>query len=212
MIFSFVHCQASQGHSGGLWQPPVPSGGLPKEPLHKIPVGPVQPTPLPEGLDLQLWWDMPTFAVDPSGKGVYPEWSFFFVIPHRRGTLETFLKGTCCGKCPSSPSGMFRSLLVPWQIGLPWDQVHIHCPGGLGGTCILPLSALTLQCGGTSHVILLTSGEFQDPTRGTHPGRVPNPPFVLTLRQRSPYLQPFLKPPSFFQCVPHSAESKGSSN
>ena len=75
---------------------------------------------------------------------------------------------------------MFSNLLVPWQIGLPWDQVQVHCPGGLSGTCIPPPSALTLWHGGTSHVALLTGGEFPGPTRGTHPGRVPNPPSVLT--------------------------------
>ena len=104
---------------------------------------------------------------------------------------------------------MFGNLLVPWQIGPPWDQVQVHC---LSRTCILPPSALTLQHGGTSRVILLNGGEFQDPTGGTHPGRVPNPPFILTLGQRSHGLHPFLEPPSFFQHVPHSAESKGSSN
>ena len=155
---------------------------------------------------------MPTFAVDPSGRRVYPEWSFFFVVLHRRGTLGTFSKGTHCGRCPSSPSRMFGSLLVPWWIGLPLDQVHICCPSGLGRTCILPLSTLTWWHGGTSRVILPTGGEFQDPTGGSHPGRVPSPPFFLTFELRSPHLQPFLEPPGFFQCVPHSAESKGLSN
>ena len=79
-------------------------------------------------------------------------------------------------------------------------------------TCILPLSALTLQHGGTSCVIPLTGGEFQDPTRGTHPGRVPNPSFILILGWKSPYLWPFLRPPNFFQHVPHNAESEGLSN
>ena len=73
------------------------------------------------------------------------------------------------------------NLLVPWWIGLPWDQVQVYCLSGLGGTCILPLSALALQHGGTCCVILPTGGEFQDPTRGTHPRRVPNPPLVLIL-------------------------------
>ena len=155
---------------------------------------------------------MPAFAVAPSRRRVYTEWSFFFVALHRRGSPETFLKGTCCGRCPLSPSGMFGSLLVPWQIGLPQDQVYICCPGGLGRTCILPLSALTPQCGGTSHVILPTSGEFQDPTGGIHPGRAPNPPFFPTLEQRSPPPQPFLKPYGFSQCIPCSAESKGLNN
>ena len=64
---------------------------------------------------------------------------------------------------------MFGSLLVPWQIGLPWDQVWVHCLGGLGRTCVLPLSALTLQQGGTFHVAPLTGGDFPDPTGGIHP-------------------------------------------
>ena len=147
--------------------------------------------------DLQLWWDMPAFAVDPSGRRVYPEWSFSFVILHRRGTLGIFLKGIHCGRCPSSPSGMFSSLPVPWQIGPPQDQVHICCPGGLSRTCILPLSSLTLQCGGTSRAILPTGGEFQDPTGGTHPGRAPDPLISLTPKQRSPPPWPSLKPPGF---------------
>ena len=129
---------------------------------------------------------MPAFAVDPSGRRVYPEWLFSFVILCRRVTLGTFLKGICCGRHPSSPSRMFSSLPVPWQIGLPQDQVHIHCPGGLGGTCILPLSALAPQCGGTSHVILLTGGEFLDPTGGTHPGRAPDPLISLTPQTEIP--------------------------
>ena len=81
---------------------------------------------------------MPAFAVDPSGRRVYPEWLFSFVVLHRRGTLGTFLKGIHCGRCPSSPSRMFGSPPVPWQIGLPQDQVHICCIGGLGRTCIPP--------------------------------------------------------------------------
>ena len=155
---------------------------------------------------------MPACAVDLSGRRVYPKWSFFFVILHRRGTLGTFLKGTCCGTCPSSPSQTFSSLLAPWQIGLAQDQVHVCCPSGLGRTCILPLSAFTLQCGGTSHAILPTSGEFQEPTGGTHPGRAPDTLIFPTLEQRSPSPWPFLEPPSFSQCVPHSAYSKGLSN
>ena len=146
------------------------------------------------------------------GGEIYPEWSFFFVALHRRGNPETFLKGTYCGRYPSSPSRTFSSLLVPWQIGPPQDQVHICCPGGLSRTCILPLSALAPWCGGTSCVILPTSGEFQNPTGGTHPGRAPNPPFFPTLKQRSPPPWPFLEPHGFSQCIPHSADSKGSSN
>ena len=140
---------------------------------------------------------MPAFAVNLSGRRVYPKWSFFFVVLHRRGTLGTFLKGTHCGRCPSSPSRMFGSLPLPWQIGLPQDQVHICCPSSLGRTCILPLSALALQHGGTSCAILLTGEEFQDPTGGTHPGRAPDLPIFLTLEQRSPPPQPSLKPPGF---------------
>ena len=75
---------------------------------------------------------------------------------------------------------MFGSLLAPWQIGLPQDQVQVHGLGSLSGTCIPPLSALTLRCGGTFHVTLLTSGEFPDPTRGTHPERALNLPSTLT--------------------------------
>ena len=58
---------------------------------------------------------------------------------------------------------MFSSLLVPWQIGLPWDQVQVHCLGGLSGTCILPLSALALQHGATFCVAPLTGGGSQTP-------------------------------------------------
>ena len=58
---------------------------------------------------------------------------------------------------------MFGNPLVPWQIGLPQVQVWVHCPGILGGTCALPLSALTLWHEGTFHVAPLTSGEFPDP-------------------------------------------------
>ena len=152
---------------------------------------------------------MPAFAVNLSGRRVYPEWSFFFAILHRRGTLGTFLKGTHCGRCPSSPSRTFSNLPAPWQIGPPQDQVHIHYPGSLSGTCIPPLSALTLQHGGTSHAILPTGGEFQDPTRGTHPGRAPDPLVFPTLKQRSPSPQPFLKLPSFSQCIPLVQIQKG---
>ena len=76
---------------------------------------------------------------------------------------------------------MCGTLPIPWQIGLPQDQVHIRCPGGLSGTCILPLSALILWHGGTSHAVLLTSGEFQEPTGGIHQRRVPDPPVSLIL-------------------------------
>ena len=84
---------------------------------------------------------MPTYAANPSGRRVYPEWPFSFAILHRRGALVTFLRGRHCDRCPSSPSGMCNILPLPWQIGLPQDQVHICHPGSLGGTCILPLSA-----------------------------------------------------------------------
>ena len=140
---------------------------------------------------------MPAFAVDLSGRRVYPEWSFFFAVLHRRGTLGTFLKGTHCGRCPSSPSWTFGSLPAPWQIGPPQDQVHICCPSSLGRTCILPPSALALQHGGTSCAILPTSGEFQDPTGGTHPGRGPDPLIFPTPKQRSPPPWPSLEPPGF---------------
>ena len=68
-----AHCQAFLCHFGGLQQSPTPSGGLPKELLHNIPVGPIQPTLPPEGLNLQLWWKVSAFAVKPSGRRVYPE-------------------------------------------------------------------------------------------------------------------------------------------
>ena len=76
---------------------------------------------------------------------------------------------------------MFSNPLVSWQIGPPQVQVQVLCPSGLCRTCIPPLSALTLQCGGTFHVAPLTSGEFPDPTWGTHPGRALSPPYILTL-------------------------------
>ena len=155
---------------------------------------------------------MPAFAVDLSGRRVYPEWPFFSAVLHRRGTLGTFLKGTHCGRCPSSPFGIFSSLSAPWQIGLPLDQVHICCPSGLSGTYVPPPSTLTLWCGGTSHVILPTGGEFQDPTRGTHPGRAPNPLICPTPKQRSPPHQPSLEPPSFSEHSFHIVVPKGSSN
>ena len=137
-----------------------------------------------------------------------------FLLCHspQEGTLGTFLKGIHCGRCPSSPSGMFGSLPVPWQIGLPPNQVHICCPSGLGRTCILPLSTLALQHGGTSLAILLTSGEFQDPTRGTHPGRALDPLISPTPEQRYPPPQPSLEPPGFSQCIPCSVIPKGLSN
>ena len=190
----------------------MPSGGLPKEPLHKIPGGPVQPTLLPEGPDLQLQWEMPTFTVDLSGRRVYPEWSFFSAVLHRRGTLGTFLKGTHCGRCPSSPFWMFGSPPAPWQISLPQDWVHIPCPSGLSRTYVLLPSALTLQCGGTSCVILPTGGEFQDPTGGTHSGRTPNPLVSPTPKQRFPPPWPSLEPPSFSEHSFHIVVPKGSSN
>ena len=74
------------------------------------------------------------------------------------------LKGICCDRCPSSPSGMCNTLRIPWQIGPPQDQVHICCPGGLSGRCILPLSTLVPQHGGTSCAVLPPGGEFKDPT------------------------------------------------
>ena len=73
MIFYFAHCPTYQGHSEGPQQFSTPSGGPPKELLYKIPVGPIQPTLLPKGLDLWWWWDVSTFAVKLSGKRVYPE-------------------------------------------------------------------------------------------------------------------------------------------
>ena len=45
----------------------MPSGGLPKEPLHKIPVSPVQPTLPLEDLDLQFQWEVSANAVDCQG-------------------------------------------------------------------------------------------------------------------------------------------------
>ena len=122
---------------------------------------------------------MPTYAANLSGRRVYPEWSFSFAILHRRGTLGTFSKGIHCARCPSSPSGTCSSLPIPWQIGPPQDQFHICCHSSLGGTCILPLSTLILQCVGTSHAVLVTGGEFQYPTGGIHPRRVPDPPASL---------------------------------
>ena len=128
----------------------------------------------PEGLDLQLWWDMPTYAADLSGRRVYPKWSFSFVVPHRRGTPGTFLRGRHCDRCPSSPSGTCSILPIPWQNAPPQDQVHICHPGSLIGTYILPPSTLIWQHVGTSHAIPLTSGGFQAPTEGIHLGRVPH--------------------------------------
>ena len=75
---------------------------------------------------------------------------------------------------------MFSNPLVPWQIGPPWVQVWVHCPGGLGGTCILPLSTLALWHEGTFHVAPPTGGEFPVLTWGTHPERALSPPSVLT--------------------------------
>ena len=155
---------------------------------------------------------MSAYAADLSGRRVYPEWSFSFAILHRRGTPGTSLKGIHCDRCPSSPSGMCGTLPIPRQIGLPQDQVHIHCPSSLGGTCILPLSALILQCGGTSHAILPTSGEFQDPTRGIHPGRVPDPPASLIPKWRSLFLQLSPEPPGFSAYNFHNIVLRGSSN
>ena len=45
---------------------------------------------------------------------------------------------------------MFSTLLTPWQIDPPWDWVLGCGFGDLGGTYILPLSALILQHEGTS--------------------------------------------------------------
>ena len=128
---------------------------------------------LPEDLDLQLQWGMPAYAANLSGRRVYPEWSFSFVVPHRRGTLVTFLRGRCCDRCPSSPSRMCSTLPIPWQICQLQDQVHICHPSGLSGTYILPPSTLYWQHVGTSHAIPLTGGGFQAPTEGIHPARVP---------------------------------------
>ena len=75
---------------------------------------------------------------------------------------------------------MFDNPLVPWQISLPQVQVRVHCSCGLSRTCILALSALTLQHEGTFHVAPPTGGEFPDPTWGTHPERALSPPSVLT--------------------------------
>ena len=155
---------------------------------------------------------MPTYAANLSGRRVYPEWSFSFAILHRRGTLGTFLKGICCDRCPSSPSGTCSSLPIPWQIGLPQDQVNICCPGGLGRTCILPLSTLIPWHGGTSCAVLLTGGEFQDPTRGIHPRRVPDPPATLIHEWRSLFLWFSPEPPGFSKYGFHSVILRGSSN
>ena len=73
VIFPFAHRQASRGHSEGLQWSSKPSSRLPKEPLHRNPVGPVQPTLLLGGSDPQLWWGMSTSAAESSGKKVYPE-------------------------------------------------------------------------------------------------------------------------------------------
>ena len=137
-----------------------------------------------------------------------------FLLCHspQEGTLGTFVKGTHCGRCPSYPFWTFGSPPAPWQIGLPQDWVHICCPSGLSGTNILPPSALTLQHGGTSHVILPTGGEFQDPTRGTHPGTAPNPLISLSPKQRFPSLWPSLKPLGFSEHSFHIVVPKGLSN
>ena len=72
--------------------------------------------------------------------------------------------------------------------------------------CLLPSSL----CGMEEHrVILQTGGEFQDPTRGTHPGRAPNPLISLTPEQRSPPPQPSLKPPTFSEHSFHIVVPKG---
>ena len=130
--------------------------------------------PLPEGPDLQLQWDMPAYAADLSGRRVYPEWSFSFVVLDRRGTPGTFLKGTHYDRCPSFPSRMCGILPIPWQIGPPQDQVHSHHPSSLSITYILPPSAPIWQHVGTSHATPLTGGGFQAPTGGIHPRKVPH--------------------------------------
>ena len=59
-----------------LWRASAVSNALcgpPKEPHHNIPVGPIQPTLPPEGLNLRLWWKVSAFAVKLSGRRVYPE-------------------------------------------------------------------------------------------------------------------------------------------
>ena len=48
-LMIFFHFLVFWGHQEGFWQFPTPYGGPPKEPLHKIPPDPSQPTHL-------LWW------------------------------------------------------------------------------------------------------------------------------------------------------------
>ena len=127
---------------------------------------------LPEDMDLQLWWDMPAYADNPSGRRVYPEWYFSFVILNRRGVPGIFLRGRHCDKCSSSPSGTCGTLPIPWQISPPQDQVPICHPSSLGGTYVLPPSTLIWWHVGTSHAIPPTSEGFQAPTGGIHPGIV----------------------------------------
>ena len=155
---------------------------------------------------------MPAYTANPSGRRVYPEWSFSFAILHRRGTLGTFLKGKCCDRCPSSPSRTCGTLPIPWQIGLPQDQVHICYPSSLSKTCIPPPSTFIPQHVGTSCAVLLTSWGFQGPTGGIDPRRVPDLPASPIPKQRSLFLQPSPEPPGFSAYGFHNAVLRGSSN
>ena len=72
MTFLYVHCQASQGHLGGLWQSPRLSGGQPAGLPHRIAVGLIQPTLIHGHLDLQLWQGRSASATESVARRVYP--------------------------------------------------------------------------------------------------------------------------------------------
>ena len=131
---------------------------------------------------------------------------------HRKESWGSSSRGIHYGRYLSFPFWMFGTPPAPWQTGLLQVLVQAHCPSGLSGTYVLPPSALALWCEGTFHATRLTSGESQDPTWGTCPGKAQSPPLPLTLSMTSLLLWHVYGPPGPSPFTHHNAKLTGLNN
>ena len=93
-----------------------------------------------------------TFIAFPEVKRGSPGLLSSFSPRHRRGTPALYSKDKHYDTHPLVPFGMCGTLLSVEQIDPLQNWVPSHGFGGLGGTCILPLSAPVIPHARTFHV------------------------------------------------------------
>ena len=180
-------------HSISLWRASAVSNALwpaTQRALHNIPVGPIHPFYL-----LRVWIfgcgkKCPPLQSNHQGGEYILNSTPSLSLSTGGVPLGTSLKGTHYGICLSSPSWIFGSLLAPWQIGLPRIRFGHTASAALAEHVFCLFLAPALQCGGTFHAAPLTSGEFPDPTGGTHPERAGIHHLLWLPKGYSPFLLP----------------------